>query len=183
MMIQEVARMRRLSDSATEMAFKILIILAVVLLVCGLLGALFGCATTATTDGNPNGRRVERVISSVQRIERAINWIAPLACTAIAVAAPSSIPACRMAVASAKALQVVSDQAIAAYRQDPNAQNAEAITDVLGKMKDAWNNLDAAYKGDAGKLESVVQHESRLPPNVMRRGSGGFGRQTRMWRC
>lgn len=55
-----------------------------------------------------------------------------------------------MAVASAWALLVVTDQAVAACRADPSAQNAEAITDVLAQLKLAWTELHAADEDDAG---------------------------------
>lgn len=146
----------------TGMALKILVILAVVFALMGMMAFFFGCASTGS--GQADREKVEEVIGHVQRIEQAIVWIAPIACTAIAVAAPEAIPACHMAVASANALKVVTDQAVAAYRADPTAANADAITDVLGKLKQAWDNLDAAYKGDAQKVQSAVQPQARIHP-------------------
>ena len=145
-----------------------------------LMGSLFGCATT-NGSATPDKEKVEEVIGHVQRIETAITWIAPIACTAIAVAAPEAIPACHMAVASANALKVVTDQAIAAYRADPSTANAEAITDVLGKLKQAWDNLDSAYKGDAQQLKSAQPQASIHPLRWKRKSVVAFQPLPSLW--
>lgn len=148
---------------------KVLAILAFLFLLGCFLVLFFGCATTGGTGGTVDAERVERTIETVQRIDRAITWIAPIACAVVAIAAPEFIPACHAAVASARVLQAATDQAIAAYRADPSARNAEAITDVLGKLKQAWENLDAAYKGDAGRLTDA-RLQSCIHPNVLHQG-------------
>lgn len=173
--MQGVVKMRL--NESTAMALKILLILACLIALFGALGLFFGCASIET-NGQVDREKVEEIIGHVQRIEQAIVWIAPIACTAIAVAAPEAIPACHMAVASANALKVVTDQAVAAYRADPTAANADAITDVLGQLKQAWDNLDAAYKGDAEVMIRNQANQSCIHPNVLhQRRSNGRWRQ------
>lgn len=129
---------------------KFLILSAKKLAVAALVLATLSCATAPRNeDGTLDREKVERAIATIQQLESAITWIAPIACVAVGIAAPEAIPACRMAVASANALKTVTDQAVAAYRQDPTAQNADAILSALHDLDAAWRVLDANYRGES----------------------------------
>lgn len=117
-----------------------------VLSAAALLG-VFGSCATLPGGGDIDREDMDRVIATVRGLQQAVTWIAPVACTAIGIAAPEALPACQVGVAAAQALKAVTDEAVAAYEQDPGPRNADAVLSAMRDLEAAWRRLDAGYKG------------------------------------
>lgn len=132
------------------------------------------CATVGK-DGGTDMEKMDRVISTIQGIEHSLKWVAPIACGVVAVAMdPAAAAACRVAQTALDALVVTTDQAVSSYQGNPSPENAQQVTDILGRLQDAWKVMDAVYKGDPTLLKAHTPQSRVHPLNLKCRMKGGF---------
>ena len=111
---------------------------------------LGGCtATTVLNDLSVLGIQItpDNVISAVQGVITAIQWIEPIAGGVLAVFFPATIPVYNLACNAANAAIVVAQDAIAAYKADPSNANYQILVTNLTDLQDFWKALEQAFQG------------------------------------
>lgn len=89
---------------------------------------------------------MNRAITFIKGLQTSITIVGPLACTGVSLFQPAALPACSAAMAGHQAIVAVTNQVIAIYEKNPTPENAQAVLDSIGTLKQAWADMDAQYK-------------------------------------
>lgn len=141
-------------------------LVAVALMGCALMSGKLSTGTTA--------ERMAAVIADAKQTAAAIRWAAPIAAVVVADSCHECVAGYKAASATYQALSLLVDKAAYDAEQNPGSEEAQQnLIDLTKQAKQAWEDIDAAYKGDpepiteAGEeiinAEEAGDHESEQP--------------------
>jgi len=137
-------------------------VVAWVILVAAIIAAFSlcpGCAITSEEWGSmTRGERLKETIADAKHTAAAIRWIAPIADIVVAGSCPECVAGYRAASAAYQGLSILVDAAAYQVECKPEDPGAQArLIELTHQAKEAWSNLDAAYKGDPEPMIAAAE--------------------------
>jgi len=108
-----------------------------------------GCSTIVADTNKLFGINLtpDTIISTVQGVIEALQWIEPLSLGVITIFMPAAIPACQASIVACNAGILLAQDAIAAYQAAPSEAAYQKLLSSLSDLQAFWNALQQAYQG------------------------------------